>query len=89
MESIELLKKENGDLRWEKRQHLYNVAGLYLAAVILANDPSLKDVSFMPLISGGFFVASIVKAKDYLKTKISNDKQIRENKAKIKTLSKE
>ena len=83
---IKELQKENNDLRWEKRQHLYTVGLLYLGAVILSSD---KKPLWMPLVSGGLFIASIVKAKDYLKTKFVNDTKIKENNAKIMTLKKE
>lgn len=86
MEEIKEIMKDNDSLKWEKRQQLYNVGLLLLGSVILAND---KEPAWMELVSKGLFVASIVKAKDYLKTKFTNDNKIKENNAKIMTLKKE
>lgn len=87
MDNLEIkYKNENDNLRWETRQQLYYAGLLYLGSVILNSD---KEPLWMPLVSGGLLIASLVKAKDYIKTKVINDNKIKENNAKVKSLKKE
>ncbi len=87
MDNLEIkYKTENDNLRWETRQQLYYAGLLYLGSVILNSD---KEPLWMPLVSGGLLIASLVKAKDYIKTKVINDNKIKENNAKVKSLKKE
>lgn len=87
MDNLEIkYKTENDNLRWETRQQLYYAGLLYLGSVILNSD---KEPLWMPLVSSGLLIASLVKAKDYIKTKVINDNKIKENNAKVKSLKKE
>ena len=81
------LLRENADLKWEKRNSLFYLSMLYIGTILATNDKT--GPLWMPLVSKGLIVASVIKTYDHLKLKFNNDEIIKNNNSKILRLEKE